>query len=677
MFLIYAYIAKYKNYVNQEVLFDPAYTVTFRDGSLSFTYRGHSAPSRVLRAGKKPDRLHLVVGKTGSGKTNLLQLIGMKHDLRQQRKWDGEEDAYFFLYSINKREYFLEICDLEFKQFPVERLPEDLSMPEWIRPAAARMDTVRTVRFSIPEDLTVGKTYQVFEQTKVDRGGKGSGQKAASARCEIVNCYDKNAFLTPPYPDDKEDYRDFGNDWVGRIAAPYHRTSLWHVCDYIWDYMERIESGKVKRQVSFVLSTHNFAESYPIKLPEALEEGEYWTFYQIKQDEQRAEFDEDAKRRMSRRRKRDNLSNKQMFLHDLWADYAHYLRKWVEKILSYRAEEKPPEEHMDDSGLSDDYQEFIDYYTSKEYQDRCEPSELPDGRSMAIVKRCVWLAEYIDRVDNGDPHGVLWQITDDIKDIVELLSQLDDRYFTIDTCTVPVADMALLEHQKLFEELFERMEGYIPDNAGIFTSQLLPYQFTHMSTGEYQYAKILGGLEDCLRRSRISQDGTRTKGDKIILLDEPEAYMHPELARNFFSELCHIASKYTDCASQVIIGTHSPFLLSDVLPEEVTRLDIDGRTGNAAVMTGSDKAYFGANIHTILADSFFLDYTIGESARAFLQTSFDRLQKDMERIDALPDTEKRFIATMREFVPHIGDDLIRRAFEITLQRFPEREEPGL
>ena len=67
---------------------------------------------------------------------------------------------------------------------------------------------------------------------------------------------------------------------------------------------------------------------------------------------------------------------------------------------------------------------------------------------------------------------------------------------------------------------------------------------------------------------------------------------------------------------------------------------------------------------------------IADSARAFLQTSFDRLQRDMERIDALPDTEKRFIATMREFVPHIGDDLIRRAFEITLQRFPSREEPG-
>lgn len=38
MFLIYAYIAKYKNYVDQEISFDPAYEVTFQEGELSFAY---------------------------------------------------------------------------------------------------------------------------------------------------------------------------------------------------------------------------------------------------------------------------------------------------------------------------------------------------------------------------------------------------------------------------------------------------------------------------------------------------------------------------------------------------------------------------------------------------------------------------------------------------------------
>ena len=86
MFLIYAYIAKYKNYVGQGVRLDPSYDVNFCDGELSITYLGNSNAYQVLRAGKKPDHLHLVVGKTGSGKTNLLQLIGMKHDMRQRQR---------------------------------------------------------------------------------------------------------------------------------------------------------------------------------------------------------------------------------------------------------------------------------------------------------------------------------------------------------------------------------------------------------------------------------------------------------------------------------------------------------------------------------------------------------------------------------------------------------------
>ena len=668
MFLIYAYIAKYKNYVGQGVRLDPSYDVNFCDGELSITYLGNSNAYQVLRAGKKPDHLHLVVGKTGSGKTNLLQLIGMKHDTRQQRMWDGKDDAYFFLYAVNKKEYFLEICNLEIKQFPTEPFRTDPTMPEWLQPSAERMNTVRTVFFSIPEELAVGRTYRNFSE-------KHLSQKANAVNlCEIINSYDQNAFLIPPYPDEKEDFQDFQNDWVGRITAPYHRTSLWHICDYIRNYIERVESGNLKRQVSFVLSTHNFADRYPLALPKNLREREYWTFDQIKRDELLAELDPDARERTSKRRKKKDLPNKKMFLHDLWADYACYVRKWVEKTLSFNAEYHIPEDHLDDSGTQDVYQESIDFYTDKEYNDGVEPSELPDGQNMSIVRRCVWLAEYIDRAGTGNPHGTLWQITNNLKDIGTLLSKLDNSYFSVDTCTIPVQDMVLPEYRDLFEDLFERMEEYIPDDAGIFTSQLLPYTFTHMSTGEYQYAKVLGGLEDCLRRFRQDSNGKRSKGDKIILLDEPETYMHPELARKFISELCLIASKYTDCSSQVIIGTHSPFMLSDVLPQEVTRLDINRETGQAVVMVNSNKAYFGANIHTILADSFFLNYTIGESAREFLQLSMDRLRRDGTQGDTLSDEELRFVESIRKFTPHIGDELIRSAFEIALRAFPRKKE---
>lgn len=128
MILLYAYIQKFKNYINQEVVFDPSYQISFSDGLLSITYRGADAAKEMLRGNRKPDNLHLLVGKTGSGKTNLLQLIGMKHDTRTQRKWEGEEDSYFFLYKINDHEFFIEICDVDIRQFP-GKAQSDTSIP--------------------------------------------------------------------------------------------------------------------------------------------------------------------------------------------------------------------------------------------------------------------------------------------------------------------------------------------------------------------------------------------------------------------------------------------------------------------------------------------------------------------------------------------------------------------
>ena len=379
------------------------------------------------------------------------------------------------------------------------------------------------------------------------------------------------------------------------------------------------------------------------------------------QDEKRAIYDTEARERVRKRKKKKTLTNKQMFIHDLWTDYAKYLRKWVEKIRNFNAEEEPAED-------LDAYQEFMDYYIGKTRRESIDPTVLPDGEKMSIVRRCIWLAEYIDRAGDGDPHGLLWQIMGDIKDIAGFLEKLDDRYFTVDTCSIPVVDMERPEYRELFDDLFERMEQYRPDDAGIFTECLLPYEFTRLSTGEYQYAKVLGGMEDYLK---LSSSGRTNRGlDKIILMDEPEAYMHPELARQFIARMLKIVEKYQGPSTiQIILSTHSPFMLSDVLPEEITRLTIDRETGNALVKNGSDKEYFGANIHTILADGFFLDYTIGEYSRSFLQSAFSRLEMYGDHGDA----DESFLMPMGQLIPHIGDRMIRRAFELQMEKVRNRD----
>ena len=131
-----------------------------------------------------------------------------------------------------------------------------------------------------------------------------------------------------------------------------------------------------------------------------------------------------------------------------------------------------------------------------------------------------------------------------------------------------------------------------------------------------------------------------------------------------------IVEKYQGPSTiQIILSTHSPFMLSDVLPEEITRLTIDRETGNALVKNGSDKEYFGANIHTILADGFFLDYTIGEYSRSFLQNAFSRLERYADHGDA----DESFLMSMEQLIQHIGDRMIRRAFELQMEKVRNRD----
>ena len=188
MILIYAYINKFKNYTTQEIIFDPRWQINFSNKKLSIQYRGQSSASAVIRGDRKPDNLHILVGKTGSGKTNLLQMIGAKHDVRYHRKWEGEDDSYFLLYSISDTEFFLEICDMEIMQFPKPVERDDSTIPEPIRENARRAGTLRTVRFALEKALNPGETAVRFCAVKEYGYEKGLPELKVRDMAMFMNC---------------------------------------------------------------------------------------------------------------------------------------------------------------------------------------------------------------------------------------------------------------------------------------------------------------------------------------------------------------------------------------------------------------------------------------------------------------------------------------------------------
>lgn len=98
----------------------------------------------------------------------------------------------------------------------------------------------------------------------------------------------------------------------------------------------------------------------------------------------------------------------------------------------------------------------------------------------------------------------------------------------------------------------------------------------------------------------------------LIFIDEGELYYHPEWQRRYIKTLLEIINRENYKAKiQIVITTNSPFILSDILKDDVTYLVKDNRNEEFGYTLGQ-------NIHTLLKKNFFMDYTIGEYSRELI-----------------------------------------------------------
>lgn len=95
----------------------------------------------------------------------------------------------------------------------------------------------------------------------------------------------------------------------------------------------------------------------------------------------------------------------------------------------------------------------------------------------------------------------------------------------------------------------------------------------------------------------------------LICIDEGESFLHPNWQKRYLSYLVKfISSNFPNRKFHFILSSHSPFILSDIPRQYVIFLDSD-KDGNCAIVNGLNEKQetFGANIHTLLSDSFFME----------------------------------------------------------------------
>ena len=188
------------------------------------------------------------------------------------------------------------------------------------------------------------------------------------------------------------------------------------------------------------------------------------------------------------------------------------------------------------------------------------------------------------------------------------------------------------------------------------------------STGELFYLTLL---------SRIFYLFDKTKKSKIILLlDEAEIGFHPNWQKKYLKLLLNVLPKLL-CENkngkpngrflQIILTSHSPFVLSDLPKENVIFLK-KGQNGECQVADGLNdmKQTFGANIHTLLSDSFFMDGFTGDFASEKIQQVIDYLNG--EKVKGMDDDKAEKIINM------IGEPIVKRQLQKQFQYIKQDKE---
>lgn len=142
---------------------------------------------------------------------------------------------------------------------------------------------------------------------------------------------------------------------------------------------------------------------------------------------------------------------------------------------------------------------------------------------------------------------------------------------------------------------------------------------SQMSSGERQFLNAVSYVLYHIKNlESVREDRERMRYSHICLIfDEMELYFHPDYQRTFISRLiealgwCGI-SRERIRSIQILLVSHSPFVLSDVFTHNTLYLDREGKPRKV------DSETFGANYYTMLANSFFFS----ESATGDVSTDF-------------------------------------------------------
>ncbi|WP_205839284.1 AAA family ATPase [Velocimicrobium porci] len=645
MELIYLYIKKYEEvFENVEFNFSSNYIATMKNNQLLIEKNKKSVKKYY---GDNINNVVMFLGKNGVGKSTLLDILGMNRKdrisdtyQRKSRKRDIKY-SYFILYHLYDDYFGFEFVDYNF-----------LSGKDRISNIDMQNENAESALYKLPMGNIFKLENEVFKYCD-NIMVQWLGNQDIRSKLEY-------AYITSDKYNNRisNRYREYYEDYMFERRYYLEGSNYEHLYKY-FIYLKDINNE--------LLQEKNITIENSIKIDEHMLDSDKsrGDYLHHKKRELDAQFDlksnvqiEIEKKFNKKKIKKDSRSKKEIFLETFCAEAIEYY--FLEQFVGWSENEgKRIDVNRADMSLADveraiseldeklktevinglteimDFQEEYALLLYKIQNSRTENGKIDLKAVLEYTLNRVEIAAS-GTINIFDRHAVT--------EILNLLEELPKSYF-VGKRSIRIK----CESGKINEKIIELLRKYdyyfkIRNNeqGSNRISRILSVSFPKMSEGQRVFLDIIS--------KAISAIYTIQPGDSLVLLiDEPDRALHPELARRFLATLLDSINKCQDRNIQIILSSHSPFIVTDILPEYV--YSIDTENGKRKIINNKDT--YATNIYYLLMDSFMLENTFGEY-------SYRQLKNIVQILNEKEEIGEEKLEWIKNIIDRVGEKTIKK-----------------
>lgn len=661
------YVKRFGNFIyNQEITFTNNFNITFKDGILKVE-KVKSQISKVY--GENIKNITVLNGKNGTGKSTILDIIGMnREDRMPQIYYDIENkvfNEYFLLYFLGEYKDGEDIYGIEFC---------GNNIFDYIKNCKIENDRYIKSNKSIGIQLIYdGKNFK-DSQTSYSQellSGKGKNISVSEQIC-IFKCDSKRKYsrrINYGYFAKKEEDKKLLSKriYLGKANNSIKYETIFNIRnnnkieffnkEIILEIKDRID-----KEISYYIEYD--LEEHKIEFKEKLNNAKKDIKKDLGIEEKlwrKAPFEKtDNKKELTKKEIKESYLEKlisRYIVYESICELGGYIdgfagNKKKDKVYETEFLNKVDEvkdlENTKILGKPVDFEievQGIKKIINKYYKDKDSFEDKYEG-----LKK---ISRYVSsRIEAGYEFGEENGYQKAFEDLIESFSKLSNKYFTKEGIYIDIKDQNDFDFKVI--ELLELFKKYEVENDKKFNSlpAIFEINFNNLSDGEKELIDFICNI---FYADKISRDAELV----ILLFDEPDCFLHPEWSRKFLSIIIDYINTFKN-NFQIILTTHSPYLISDMFPQNVFRFNRDENNDlKIERLSNSSNSCFGANIYDLLNNSFFMKNSIGEFATKYIK----EVIKDIDELEKLYKEDKnKYKSTVEKIefcINNIGDPVLK------------------